>query len=150
MRLAATLAALAFSLPAFAAPPNACEVLTMDDVSTVSERPVVKTRTQKAGNPSECAFLDSRNAVVMVLSLKEVQYAVKDELGVERSNLEKVYKVRAKYNETVGDEAFWIGANKSFWFRKGKVIGSVTFQTPKNQTELDTAQMARLAESRIK
>lgn len=138
------------STPALGVPPNACEVLSLEDVSSIAERPVVKVRPHKSGNPSECGFVDSRNAVVLVLALKEVQYAAKDEFDVERSNLEKVYKVRAKHNETFADGAFWMPGNKSMWFRKGKTIGRVKFETAKNQNEIDNAQIARLVESKLK
>ena len=143
------LAFASLAVTAFAAPPNACEIVNAEEINQFAERKVEKVRLQKAGNPSECAFLDSRNAAVLVVWMKEVQYAVKDELGTERGNLEKIYRVKAKELETVGDGGFWLGANKSLWFRKGKLITSVTFQTPKNQNEVDTGQVARLVESRL-
>ena len=146
----ATLVLSSLALAAAAAPPNACTVVTAQDISAFSERPVEKHRVQKAGNPSECGFMDSRGGVVLVVSLKEVQYAAKDELEVERTNLEKIYRVKAKEVDTVGDAAYWMPGNKSMWFRKGKIIGSVAFQTPKNQNEIDSGQMARLVEARLK
>lgn len=150
LRTSALLAFACFGLTAIAAPPNACAIITAEDITPISERPVEKYRAQKVGNPSECAFLDSRNGAVLVISLKEVQYAVKDEFDVERGNLEKIYRVKAKMIDTVGDGAFWLGANKQLLFRKGKVIAAVGFQSPKNQNEIDTGQIARLIESRIK
>jgi hypothetical protein len=86
---------------------------------------------------------------VLVVSLKEVQYAVKDEFEVERGNSEKIYRSKAKLIGGVGDGAYWLAANKHLVFRKGKIIGSVSFQTPKNQNEVDSAQVALLLESRI-
>ncbi|HYC36387.1 MAG TPA: hypothetical protein VEC19_08185 [Usitatibacter sp.] len=150
-RLRLALAILAFApAAALAAPPVACSIITADDINPIAARPVEKFRLQKSGNPSECAFLDSRNGAVLVVSLKEVRYAVKDEFEVERGNLEKIYRVKSKPVETVGDGGFWLAANKSLVFRKGMIIGSVSFQTPKNQNELDTSQVARLVESRLK
>jgi hypothetical protein len=134
---------------ALAAPPNACTIITAEDITPISERPVEKFRQQKSGNPSECGFLDARNGAVLVVTLKEVQYAVKDEFEVERGNLEKIYRVKAKMVDTVGDGAFWLAANKQMVFRKGKIIAAVGFQSPKNQNEVDTGQIARLIESRI-
>ena len=148
-RLAAAMLA-ALPAAAFAAPPVACEILKADDINPIAERKVEKFRLQKSGNPTECGFFDSRNSAVLVVNLKEVQYAVKDELDVERGNLEKVYKVKAKPIDTVGEGGFWLAANKTLFFRKGKVIGSVTFQTPRNQNEIDTSQIARVVESRLK
>ena len=149
-RTCALLAFASLAIAAHAAPPNACAIITADDITPISERPVEKFRAQKTGNPSECGFLDARNGAVLVINLKEVQYAVKDEFEVERGNLEKIYRSKAKMIDTVGDGAFWLAANKQMVFRKGKIIASVSFQSPKNQNEVDTGQIARLVESRIK
>ncbi len=144
--------ALAFALPAaaLAAPPNACELVTAEEISTISERKVATVQQQKSGNPSQCGFLDSRKAAVLVVSVREVQYAVRDELFQERDNLEKIYKSRAKQLDTVGEGGYWLPPNKQLGFRKGKMIVNVTFSTPKNQNELDTAQVARMIEARLK
>jgi hypothetical protein len=144
----AALAAL-LSTAAVAAPPNACELVTPEEINAIAERKVERVVPRKAGNPSECAFLDGRRGAVLVLSVREVKYAVLHELNIERDNLEKIYKARAKQVDTVGDAAYWLAPNKQFGFRKGKNIVNVTFSTPKNQNELDTAQIARLVESRI-
>lgn len=149
-RSCALLALLSLSCAALAAPPNACSVVTPEDINAIAERKVEKVRPQKSGNPSECGFLDSRNGAVLVVSVKEVQYAVKEEFEVERGNLEKIYRVKAKPIDTVGDGGYWLSANKQMMFRKGRVITSVGFQTPGNQNEIDTGQIARLIESRIK
>ena len=149
LRTCAFLAFAALATPALADPPNACAILTAEDITPISVRPVEKFRQQRSGNPSECAFLDARNGALLVVSLKEVKYAVKDEFDVERGNLEKIYRVKAKMIDTVGEGAFWLGANKQIVFRKGKIIAAVSFQAPKNQNEVDTGQIARLVESRI-
>lgn len=145
------LAALAFALPAtaLAEPPNACEVLTPEDINSIAASKVERIQPQKSGNPSQCGFLDSRKAAVLVVSIREVKYAVKDELHEEKSQLEKIYKSRAKLLDTVGDGAYWVPANKQLGFRKGKMIVNVKFSTKENQTELDTAQVARIIDSRI-
>jgi hypothetical protein len=81
---------------------------------------------------------------VLVLSLREVQYAAENELQYERENLEKIYRSKAKWlTPTIGDNAFWLPANKQLVFRKGKTIASVTFARAAHQNELDTAQVAR-------
>jgi hypothetical protein len=135
---------------ALAAPPDACTLLTLDEINAIAERPVERVQAQQTGNPSKCSFTDSRRAAVLVVSVREVQYAVKDELHYERENLEKIYKMRAKPLEGIGEGAFWLAANKQLLFRKNKTIASVTFSTVKNQNEVDSSQIARLVESRIK
>lgn len=147
-----TIAALAFvAIPAaaLAAPPDACEVLKAEDINSIAVSKVERVQPQKSGNPSQCAFLDGRKAAVVVVSIREVQYAVKDELHEEKTQLEKIYKSRSKEIDTVGDGAYWLPANKQLGFRKGKMIVNVTFSIKENQTELDTSQIARIIDSRI-
>ena len=134
---------------ALAAPPNACEVLKPEDINPIAVSKVERVQKQKSGNPSQCGFLDSRKASVLVLSIREVQYAVKDELHEEKSQLEKIYKSRAKQLDTIGEGGYWIPANKQLGFRKGKMIVNVTFSLKENQSEVDTAQVARIVESRL-
>ena len=135
---------------ALAAPPDACTLVTLEEINAIAERRVERVQPQQTGNPSKCSYTDGRRAAVLVVSVREVQYAVKDELHYERENLEKIYKMRAKPVEAIGEGAFWLPANKQLLFRKNKTIASVIFSTPKNQNELDSSQIARLIESRIK
>jgi len=135
---------------ALAMPPDACTLLTPDEINAIAGSKVERVQPQKSGNPSQCGFLDSRRAAVLVISVREVQYAVRDEMHYERENLEKIYKMRAKQLDTIGEGGFWLAATKQLVFRKGKTIASVTFSTPGNQNEVDTGQIARLIESRLK
>jgi len=147
------LALLAFALAApaaFADVPNACEILKVEDINSIANNTVEKVQVQKAGNPSVCGFMDSRKGAVLVLSIREVQYAAETELQVERENLEKIYKSRVKWlTGTIGENAFWMPVNKQLVFRKGKRIVSVTFSRTQNQNEVDSAQIARLVETRL-
>jgi hypothetical protein len=146
------LAVLAFAaLPAvaLAAPPNACEVIKADDINPIAVSKIDRVQQQKAGNPSSCAFLDSRKAAVLVVSIREVQYAVKDELHEEKTQIEKIYKTRTKPLETIGEGAYWSPANKQLGFRKGKMIVNVTFSMKENQSEADTSQVARMIDAKL-
>jgi hypothetical protein len=144
-----TLALLsALTLPAYAAQ-NACELVKPEEINLISATKVDKVVQQKSGNPSECGFLDSRKAAVLVVTVRDVQYAVKDELFMERDNLEKIYKNHSKPVDGVGDGAYWMSNAHQLGFRKGKTIVNVKFGVPKNQNELDTAQIARVIETRL-
>jgi len=147
----ATLAALAaFGATAtLAATPNACELVKPEEINLIAAKKVERVQAQKSGNPSECGFLESSRTSVLTVNVREVQYAVKDELFQEISNLEKIYKSRSKPVEGVGDGAFWLKANNQLSFRKGKTIVTVTFAVPKNQNEADTTQIAKVIESRL-
>ena len=151
-RVAARAMAFAVAMPfsAFAVPPVACGVLKIEEVNQIAAGTITGTQVRKAGNPSECSFIDSRNASVVLVSVREVKYAAENELQYERENLEKIYRSKAKWlSPAIGDNAFWLPANKQLVFRKGKTIGSVTFARAANQNEIDTAQVARLVEAQL-
>ena len=136
--------------PAFADVPNACEILKVEEINTIANGTVEKVQQQKAGNPSVCGFMDARRGAVLVLSIREVQYAVENELQLERENLEKIYKGRVKWlTGNIGENAFWMPVNKQLMFRKGKKIVSILFSREKNRNEIDSAQIARLVDTRL-
>ena len=145
------LAALALAASsAFAEVPNACEVIKVEDINAIAGGTVEKIQQQKTGNPSVCGWMDARRAAVLVISIREVQYAVENELQLERENLEKIYKSRVKWlTGTVGENAFWMPVTKEIVFRKGKKIISVKFSREKNQNEVDTGQIARLVDAKL-
>jgi len=147
-RFLALLAAAA-SATGLAAPPASCQIVTMDEVNSIAGGAATRIVPQQSGNPSACAFQDARRAAVLVIKIREVQYAAENELQHERENLEKIYRNKVKWIEGVGDRAFWLQANKSGMFRKGKFLVTVTFSREKNATEVDTMQVARLIENRI-
>jgi hypothetical protein len=146
----ASLAALA--LPAYTATPenpNACELVKPEEINLISDKKVEKVLQQKSGNPSECGFIDAKKTAVLVVTVRTVQYAVKDEMFQERDNLEKIYKSRSKQLDTVGEGGYWLPPNHQLGFRKGKTIVTVRFNNPKNQNEIDTGQIARVIEARL-
>ena len=133
-----------------AAPPDACTVITVDEINSIAAGTVSKVSPRKSGNPSQCAFEDGRRAAVLVVTLREVQYAAENELQYERENLEKIYRSKVKWIEGVGETAFWLQANKTAMFRKGKLLVTLTFSREQNAKEVDTMQAARLVEARLK
>jgi hypothetical protein len=139
-----------FPAAALATPPDACTLLKIEELNQIAGGGIEKTQVRKAGNPSECSYLDARKGAVLVVSVREVQYAAENELQYERENLEKIYRSKAKWLKTVGENAFWLPENKQLVFRKGKMIASVTFSRRSNQNELDTSQVARLVEAQLK
>ena len=134
---------------AMATPPDACSLLTLDEINAIAEHRAEKPLVQLSGNPSKCSFVDARKGAVVLVNVREVQYAVRDEMHHERENLEKIYKMRAKPLDTIGEGGYWLPATHQITFRKGKLIATVTFALPKNQNEVDTSQAARLVESRL-
>jgi hypothetical protein len=148
--LRALLPATFIPLAAFANPPEACSVLKLEELNQIAGGGITGTQVRKAGNPSECSFVDSRKGSILVVGLREVQHAAENELQYERETLEKIYRQKVKWVNTVGESAFWLPANHQLGFRKGKVLVSVRFERPANQNEIDTAQVARLVEAQIK
>ena len=144
---------LALFVPTFAAAaelPSACDIVKVEDLNQIAGGGIVGKQQRQSGNPSECSFVDKRHASVVVIKLNRVQYAAENELQHERETLEKIYHSKAKWITTVGENAFWLNANKQLVFRKGKVLAWVTFERPANRNELDTAQVARLVEAQLK
>jgi hypothetical protein len=145
----AALAAVA-PLATLGAPPDACSLISLRDVNLIADGVATKVVPQKSGNPSSCAFNDSKQGAVLVVSVREVQYAAANELQYERENNEKIYRAKAKPVEALGDQAFWLQPNKLLMFRKGKTLVSVTFVRAQNANELDSAKAARVVESNMK
>lgn len=141
---------LALPLAAAAEMPNACTIVTAQDINQIAGGGIVGKQQRQSGNPSECSFVDARHASVVLIKLQQVQYAAENELQHERETLEKIYRTKAKWLTTVGESAFWINANHQLVFRKGKTLVWVTFERPANRNELDTAQVARLVEAQLK
>jgi predicted TIM-barrel enzyme len=135
---------------AFANPPEACTLLKIDEVNQIAGGGITGTQVRKSGNPSECSFVDARRGAVLVVSVREVQYAAENELQYERETLEKIYRQKVKWINNVGESSFWLDANKQLEFRKGKTIASVRFERRANQNEVDSAQVARLVEAQLK
>ena len=145
----AAFALLALPATALAAPPNACDILKAEEINKIAVSKVEIVQPQKSGNPTQCGFLDGRKASVLTVSIREVQYAVKDEIFEEKSQLEKIYKAKAKDLDTVGDGGYWHPAFKQLGFRRGKTIVNVKFNIKENQSEIDSAQIARIIDARL-
>jgi hypothetical protein len=142
-------AALAVSASAGAVPPDACTILTADELNTIAGGTVTNVQQRKSGNPSECAYIDKRKGAVLVVSIRQVQYAAENELQYERENLEKIYRGKVKYLTGVGENGFWMPVNKQLVFRKAKTLVSISFARVANQNEADSSQVARMIESRL-
>ena len=149
LRVSAFLAMLALSSPGWAVPPDSCTVVTVDEINTIAAGAVAKVQPLKSGNPSECNFLDKRHGAVLVISIHEVQYAAENELQHDRENLEKIYRGKVKWLTGVGENGFWMPVNKQLIFRKGKTLVSIKFARVANQNDVDSAQVARMIESRL-
>ncbi len=135
---------------AWATPPDACTILTVEEINSVAGGAVEKVQPVRTGNPTECNFLDGKRAAVLSIKMREVQYAPADELAQERENDNKVYREHAKDVKAVGEHAYWSPVSHQLVFHKGKTLVYVNFGRAKNQNEVDTAQISRMIEQRLK
>jgi hypothetical protein len=142
--------AAAIPSAALATPPDACSILTLDEVNSVAGGLAVTVQPVHSGNPTECIFADAKRAAVLTIRMREVQYAAADELHQERETDQKVYRTQSKDVAGVGEHAYWMPHNGRLGFHKGKTLVFVTFQQPKYQNEVATAQIARMIESHLK
>jgi hypothetical protein len=129
---------------------DACTILTVDEINSVAGGAVEKIQPVRSGNPTECNFLDGKRAAVLSIKMRTVQYAAADELAQERENDNKVYREHAKDVKAVGEHAYWSPASHQLVFHKGKTLVYVTFGRAKNQNEVDSAQVGRMIEQRLK
>jgi len=147
--LASSLMLIAPAL-AWAEVPDACTILTKEEINSVAGGTVEKILPVRSGNPSECNFMDGHRTAVLAIKIREVQYAAVDELAQERDNDQKVYHQHAKEVRAVGEHAYWSPASHTLGFHKGKTLVFVTFQQKKNANEIDSAQLGRMIEQRLK
>ena len=148
-----TLIPLAFTLlalPGLAAAeaPDACSLITMDEVNNFAAKSASKTRARAIDRGSECAYMDGRQNAILTVSVKESK-APKAELDHEADNLQKIYRTTVKAAE-VGESGFFLSANKQLHFRKGKLLVLVFFSRPANANPVDTLAAAKIVESRLK
>ncbi len=148
-----SLAALALAvlfLPGFAAAqaPDACTLITMDEVNNFAAKTATKVRARPIDGGSECAYMDARQNAILTVSVKQSK-SPKAELDHEADNLQKIYRTSVKPAE-VGDAGFFLSANKQLHFRKGKLLVMVAFSRPANANPVDTAAAAKIVESRLK
>ena len=129
---------------------DACTILTVDEINGVAGGAVEKVQAVRAGNPTECIFTDGKRAAVLTIKMRQVQYAPVDELAQERENDQKVYHEHAKDIKAVGEHAYWSPAGHQLVFHKGKTLVYVTFSRAKNQNEVDSAQIGRMIEQKLK
>jgi hypothetical protein len=133
-----------------AGPLDACTILTVDEINSVAGGAVEKIQPVRSGNPTECNFLDSKKAAVLSIKMRTVQYAPADELAQERENDNKVYREHAKDIKAVGEHAYWSPTSHTLVFHKAKTLVYVTFSRQKNQNEVDSAQIGRMIEQKLK
>jgi hypothetical protein len=150
MKIALASALLLMPAFAWADPPDACTILTVDEINSVAGGAVEKIQPVRSGNPTECNFLDGKRAAVLSIKLRQVQYAPADELAQERENDQKVYREHVKEIKAVGEHAYWSPAGHQLVFHKAKTLVYVTFSREKNANEIDSAQIGRMIEARLK
>ena len=150
MKTALASALLVAPALAWAVPPDACSILTLEEVNSVAGGLATKVLPVRSGNPTECIFADSKKGAVLTITLREVQYAAADELHQERENDQKVYRTQSKDVAGVGQHAYWQPHNFRMGYHKGKTLVFVSFQVPKYQNEVATGQIARMIEARLK
>ena len=104
---------------------------------------------RKVTKPVAGQLKDLPTGVASIGTLREFRVDSADgyELGVGRLTVDLRDTELALGDD---DGSFWFAANKTVMFRKAKRIVTVTFAREKNQTEVDTVQVARLIESRLK
>jgi len=140
---------LVAAAPAFAQV-EVCEILTMEEVNTITVQLATKTKTLPTKEGKECQYFDARQKPVLTLEVRGAKLP-KAELDVEAENLQKIYRTSVKPVE-VGDGGFWLTSKQELFFRKAKnIVRIVIAPAPDAKTtQARSETIARLVESRLK
>ena len=142
--------ALLAAATAFAAPPDACSLISMDEVNKMARGgDAIRFEKRGRGNESECVFMRKGGDAVLTVNVRESADATGDlkrDAGVQ----ERMYKKPVKPVAGVGDEAWWADNQQVVAYRKGKLAGQVYFTGSKYGGEPVTTEVAKLVVGRIK
>lgn len=142
--------ALLAATTALAAPPDACSLISKDEVNKMAKKgDAAHVEKRGRGSESECSFLDSGKSAVLTVSLRESADPA-GELKMDAGVQQRMYKKAVKPVAGVGDEAWWADNQGVLAFRKGKIAGSVYFTGSKYGGEPVTTEVAKLVVGRIK
>jgi hypothetical protein len=141
--------ALLASAPAYAQV-NPCEMLSIEEVNTMTTMKASKTRSHQTKQGIECSFLDARQNAILTAEVRGAKLP-KAELDVEAENLQKIYRTSVKPVE-IGDGGFWLTSKQELFFRKGKNIVRVVMAQGADAKvqQARTETVGRLIESRLK
>ena len=140
---------LVAAAPAFAQV-EVCEILTMEEVNTITVQVATKTKTLPTKSGKECQYFDAKQKSVLTLEVRGAKLP-KAELDVEAENLQKIYRTSVKPVE-VGDGGFWLTSKQELFFRKAKNIVRIVIvpASDAKTTQARSETIARLVESRLK
>ena len=135
---------------ALAAPPDACSLISMDEVNKMAKGgDAIRFEKRGRGNESECVFMRKGGDAVLTVNVRESADAAGDlkrDAGVQ----ERMYKKPVKAVAGVGDEAWWADNQLVLSYRKGRLAGQVYFTGSKYGGEPVTTEVAKLVVGRIR
>jgi len=142
--------ALLAAATAAAAPPDACSLVSMEEVNRMAKNgDAIRFEKRGGGKESECTYLRKGGDAVLTVNVRESADPAGD-LKMEAGVQERMYKKPVKPLAGVGDEAWWAGNQGVVAFRKGKLAGQVYFTGSKYGGEPVTTEVAKLVVGRIK
>jgi hypothetical protein len=142
--------ALFAAATAVAAPPEACSLISMDEVNRMAKvGDAVRFEKRGGGKQSECNFLRKGGDSVLTVNVRESADPASD-LKMDAGMQERLYKKPVKPVAGVGDEAWWADNQGVIAFRKGRIAGQVYFTGTKYGGEPVTTEVAKLVVGRIK
>jgi hypothetical protein len=127
-----------------------CEMLSIEEVKTITTMAANKTRSHQTKQGIECSFLDARQNAVLTAEVRGAKLP-KAELDVEAENLQKIYRTSVK-PVAIGDGGFWLTSKQELFFRKGNNIVRVVMAqgAEAKVQQARTETVGRLIESRLK
>jgi hypothetical protein len=142
--------ALLAAATVLAAPPDACSLISMDEVNAMAKGgDAIRFEKRGGGKESECNFLRKGGDAVLTVSVRESADPA-GELKMDAGMQERMYKKPVKPLAGVGDEAWWADNQGVIAFRKGKIAGQVYFTGSKYGGEPVTTEVAKRVVGRIR
>jgi hypothetical protein len=138
------------STAALAAPPDACSLISLEEVNKMAKGgDAVRFEKRGGGKQSECNFLRKGGDAVLTVNVRESADPA-GELKMDAGVQERMYRKPVKPVAGVGDEAWYADNQGVLAFRKGKSAGQVYFTGSKYGGEPVTTEVAKLVVGRIK
>jgi hypothetical protein len=136
--------------PAIAAPPDACSLLSVDDINKLAKGgDAVRAEKKAGGAESQCNFMKQGGDNVANITLREVADAAAEFKFAAQIPM-KMYKKPVKPITGVGDEAFWADNQQMIVFRKGKTLVHTYFGGDKYGGEPNTVALAKAVAAKLK
>lgn len=135
---------------ALAAAPEACALLTKEELNKLARKgDAMHVEKRQGGKTTECVYLDAGKSAVLTVEIRESANPAGD-LASDVAMFERMYKQKPKAVTGVGEQAWFIQRINGVEFRKGGLIAYLYFTGSKYGGEPAAVAVAQLLAGRLK